>query len=110
MGIHDRDWYRDEMRQREGLGRSSSPSGSGPVRRVEVRRSTYERYRNSQRGGWPTWAIVIFWAFVFGLVLGLFRARPLPRLAPEYMLLGVAFVCVFLLGVLVGRSGSRRRH
>ncbi len=62
MGIHDRDWYRDELRKRELDSRLKFL----PRRRLEPVK------RNHGLGSWPLIGILLFVAFASLLVFSLF--------------------------------------
>lgn len=86
MGIHDRDWYKEEMKQREGRSSSSTtrrsdsnestpsaPKGAEPV--YVPRRQTgslpHVRYTPI---GLPRWFIAMVWAVLLIGLLAFFQA------------------------------------
>lgn len=87
MGIYDRDWYKDKYKGK-ATDSASRPSPSRKpsdspnqfttnepiVKRVAVRRSTYERWLDSQkRHPFPTWLIVFGWTFLALLIFAVIR-------------------------------------
>lgn len=76
MGIYDRDWYKDRDGQRSKAKANAEPSAEPPavdthvttdeplIKRVAVRRSTYQRWLRSQQRGMPAWLMVLFWLTV----------------------------------------------
>lgn len=77
MGIHDRDWYRDEHKQkakRESPGPSPDKSSAHKQAAYDPRMFRGDR-SPSQRPSvkpssppephqWPTWAVVLIWMFI----------------------------------------------
>lgn len=62
MGIHDRDWYKDEMKKR------AAKTGPFSFDRPKARRSSPPEPHE-----WPAWLVALAWILVFGAVLALIQ-------------------------------------
>jgi hypothetical protein len=96
MSYHDRDWYRDEYKAKQGAkptptARAFDRVGPRPGRRVVVRAKFWQRLLPS--GKTPAWKIALFWiAFAFGLT-ALFQPVVLERQAKRLMQPAMKLVC-----------------
>ena len=72
MGIHDRDWYRDALRERERVADLEAQRNRAAVRRM-VERATRQSPGRS-RGPEPFWVVVAIWLVIFLVLFGIFRA------------------------------------
>lgn len=81
MGIYDRDWYREKHKP-GSIGKRPEPPKEKPrqrkathietdatiLRRIAVRRSTYERWLRSKETGLPRWFVALFVLLFFSLI------------------------------------------
>ena len=65
MSIHDRDWYRDALRER------ARAADAADRRR---RRGSRVGFAGPSRGPEPFWVVVAIWLVVFLVLFGIFRA------------------------------------
>ena len=86
MGIHDRDWYREERKQErakappradkkpEQAAPSSSPPEPAPSVRVPIRQTGSLPHVRYTPLGLPLWFMAIFWAVVLVGLLAVFQS------------------------------------
>ena len=68
MGIHDRDWYKDAMRER-----ARADELAAQRRRFSLRRMVDRASRPGSRGPEPFGKIVLIWLAIFALLFMVFR-------------------------------------
>jgi hypothetical protein len=67
MSIHDRDWYREELRRREAAyspKQFREPSAQPPCRPEEPAFTLPDPERQAPRKQWPVWFAVLVWGLI----------------------------------------------
>lgn len=63
MGIHDRDWYRDQHKAKADRPDPGKQASYNP-RLFRSDRASVERPSPPEPHHWPTWAVVLIWMFI----------------------------------------------
>jgi len=97
MGIHDRDWYRDELKTQHRAKRAPAAPrvfdrvGPRPGRPVEVRAKPWRRWMPSSST--PAWKIFLFWLVVVAGLTVYFQPIAAERAAKRLIQPALQLLC-----------------